>query len=122
MKTASIENCKKLYELTGWTGQTWWHVYKWDDNNYRTGEKTIETSDNIEYHDAHNHKICPAYDLEYLLEMSPKRTNDITETLLLGRNTDNTGWSVVYHDLVIIDKTPVDAVCGLLIKLCEERK
>lgn len=61
----------------------------------------------------------PAYDLDYLVCSTPLRNVDIRDTFMLGRNTDNTGWSAVYRDFVCIATEPADAVCQLLIKIYE---
>lgn len=64
--------------------------------------------------------ICPKYDLGYLMAKLPKRTEDIRDTVMLGRATDNRGWSVVYRDTVCIADTPEDAACELAIALFKQ--
>lgn len=103
MKTASYENCKRLHQVTGWEDTSDWFVATRETSSLMITERD-----------------CPKYDLDYLLNSTPIRsTQDITTTFMLGRNTDNTGWSAVYRDFVCIATEPADAVCQLLIKIYE---
>ena len=62
------ELCKEVYERTGWDDSGEWWCYEWDDNDYRTGEKSIETDSWIWYTSNGDKKIHPAYTSDYLLE------------------------------------------------------
>ena len=105
MKTASYENCQRLYELTGWEDVEDWFVYHGESKNF------IVTG-----------RACPKYDLDYLVCSTPLRNEDIRDTFMLGRKTDNDGWSAVYRDFVCLAEEPADAVCKLLIKIYERKK
>lgn len=122
MKTANLENCKKLYELTGW-----------EDANAIWAKYSLK-AEPVVLHVAFAHRdelmilsgqrefAIPAYDLDYLVMSTPIRGEDITTTFMLGRNTDNTGWCAVYKDFACIAEEPADAVCKLLIKIYEWKK
>lgn len=122
MKVASLKNSQRLHELTGWGDTS--HTYLKHSLQPRAqvyaipydepdGLKFLTLSGELEYR-------VPAYDLEYLTDRTPLRDNDITNTFMLGRTTNNDGWSAVYRDIVVIDRTAVDAVAGLLIKLYDK--
>lgn len=121
MKTANLENCRKLYELTGWwNSHLYWH-YGAKSAPLPISPGLMEWSTVEEPRTIHEgEQYIPAYDLNCLVESTPFRSNDdITHTFMLGRNTDNTGWSAVYKNWVCIAQEPEDAVCELLIKIYE---
>lgn len=66
MTVASLELCKKLYELSGWEdtyeNQSWWII------NGREVEPTVfDPTQRSDYTLSGNREVCPAYDLGYLL-------------------------------------------------------
>lgn len=107
---------KELYRLTGWRAdQMWIHYPKID----RRGGSAVhdwsyEKCVPITYRGMHTF-LSPAYDLGVLIRKLPERIGmSVETTALIGRSSNNEGWSVIYDDLVQIDKTPEDAVAKLL--------
>lgn len=106
---ASLDNCRELYELSGWEDCYWWY-------NSLKGENPIVATRRLS-----TKKLVwatiPAYDAGYLLRKLPERTDDIRDTVLLGRATDNKGWSAVYRDFCGLGTTPENALAKLCILL-----
>lgn len=129
MKVASLENCKRLYELSGWDNSMLWY-YQDYSQVLVLAAKLIHEGDFIP-----SHKICPAYDLGYLLRKLPAKIDDdrySDERGSLGLWPVGDKWSLGYTDyeglvtdetgetLDITSDTPEDAACLLAIKLFEE--
>ncbi len=112
MNTANLENCKKLYELSGWTeANNFWMLMVSGDWRIIPPDYPAEIEIN---------KACyPAYDLGYLLrKLQP-------ELEYLRPNTVQTGWVAKWVETnsekdLIFAYTPEDAACLLAIKLFEE--
>lgn len=102
MNVASLELSKELYDLSGW----------------KTG--SVHTDNPMESTYNEDNIIAYKYDLGYLLRRLPKRTQSIYDTVMLGRATDNNGWSIVYRDLCCIADTPEDVACKLAIELFKQ--
>jgi hypothetical protein len=112
MNVASLENCKKLYELSGWETGEWF---------------TFGAEDAISLDEFPD---IPKYDLGYLLRKLPKeiyagRFLHLTYPIDLwvaGYTTDVDGVVVgkVSFDNMQTADTPEDAVCLLAIKLFEQ--
>lgn len=124
MNTASLENCKKLYELSGWSipqlTWTWRHHLPHgksqlllmidkvaDDFRYRNQNPEIAKRF------AEENKFYPAYDLGYLL----RKVQSLKPTLgcINGRM-----WSISANYKRGTGDTPEDACALLAIKLIEE--
>lgn len=114
---ASKNLCQEFFELTAieppmlWAQSAYsggWHVVP--DKNY----KGVEFHDEPGAGDFYNY--APAYDLDFLFELLPLRTDNIRDTVMLGRATDNNGWSCVWRDIISLSDRPADAVIVLLIK------
>lgn len=103
MNVASLENCKKLYELSGWV-----------QPNYEPGYYK-ETSSS------------PWYELSYLLRALPKniQIDESTGWLTLAENEDNwqcgylMGGGYMEKQFNCLADTPEDATALLCIKLFE---
>lgn len=116
---AVLSICKELSEISGW-GDTYWNYSR--SSHYKDTEPehpfvlghrgSVETQELKERY--------PAYDLGYLLRKLPERTENIRDTVLLGRATDNKVWSIVYQDLCCIADTPENAAAELAIKLFKQ--
>lgn len=61
--------------------------------------------------------VCPLYTSDYLLERLPLRSKRIEDTAMLGRATNNNGWSIVYGDMAYLADTPLKALLKLVIAL-----
>lgn len=59
----------------------------------------------------------PLYTSDYLLERLPLRSKRIEDTAMLGRATNNNGWSIVYRDMAYLADTPLKALLKLIIAL-----
>lgn len=105
MNVASLENCKRLYELSGWV-------------------------DHLEANDDGLEPI-PEYSLGYLLRKLPLRVKDEYQGNLFGvrmKQTNGSGWIMWYGEIgkdtemyFTTANTPEDAACRLLINLIEEK-
>lgn len=105
---ANLKLCQQLWELSGWETSDWYDL----DPDGRPEEYLATTEDKID-----ENNYIPAYSLGYLLRKLPNRTERIQDTVLLGRATDNKGWSIVYRDMTKIANTPEDAAAKLAIEL-----
>lgn len=125
MNTASLENCKKLYELSGWEDDDL--DYSWIDYMVQGEvEWVLSHFNDIE---RRPHKTIPAYDLGYLLRRLPKvqaSTGSIYKHLLTLEYSYpiwNAGYPV-NNDFTVfsfgVADTPEDAACLLLILLIEQ--
>lgn len=128
MNTASLENCKKLYELSGWDNTYWWHK---DGTKFNRGMKPMQ----IVVPRSHelSVEICPAYDSGFLLRKLPSMLEDEDDkgsyyTLHLGKEGEKDYYANYWHfdnplvgiDILEPSSTPEDAACLLAIKLFEE--
>jgi len=116
MNIASLENCKRLYELTDWKADRWWH--KGSD---------VNGGDYVSHYDGDKHTkalvICPAYNLGFLVRMLKWASLALENEDLDG----NLYWVAVWH---LKDEngeypsaeanTPEDAYCKLAIQLIEQ--
>jgi hypothetical protein len=108
MNTANLENCKRLFELSGW-----------DEPSLRR-HSTPTVLGNMHY--------LPAYDSGYLIRQLPAfRFSDDGLAAHLNICTDQKEWVASYayntDDLdehITFADTPEDALCLLAIKLFEE--
>lgn len=103
MDTELFDLCKAVYEKTGWMKYFDWHFNE-DGQIKRTIEGAVFTG-------------VPLYTSDYLLEKLPMRTSRIEDTAMLGRATDNNGWSVVYRDNAYLADTPLKALLKLTLAL-----
>lgn len=105
--TASLENCKRLYELSGWN----------DSSLKGTGDYMASA--------AQANQEIPAYTAGYLLDKLAPLAKEVGRLSLEYCNTDDGWmWYIGYNDLA--DNTPsithpdkTDAACLLTIKLFE---
>jgi hypothetical protein len=108
MNTASLELCKELYELSGW-----------DNGWYSYWGRGIVARDSTEQ------RICPAYDLGYLLRKLPQNTW-VGYVDTSGRRdyaqAKTYAWNEQGNDIIKVTQcsadTPEDAACKLAIELC----
>lgn len=119
MNTASLENCKKLYELSGWDDTYWIWSYSrvGEEVSLHVRDTDLELSD---YQEAY-----PAYDAGYLLRKLQPVTKDHGRLFVTTRDKGDwtAGFSGTYdrwHDDKGFGDIPEDAVCLLAIKLFEE--
>jgi hypothetical protein len=94
-----FELCKEVEKRTGW-GQY--------------GDEGLHYFD--------SRPVVPLYTSDYLLQKLPKRTERIEDTAMLGRATNNNGWSVVYRDVVCLAETPLKALLKLVIALADAKE
>lgn len=110
MNVASLENCKRLYELSGWDDDSLWF--------YCHGHAMQST----EFDTADFHQHYPAYDAGYLLRKLPHQIDGIYDLGLypgkkyLALYVEPDGLS--QYDQV--EDTPENALCKLAIKLIEK--
>lgn len=100
MNVASLDNCKRLYDVSKW-GET---ATYWNILNDNPTLKLNPSFDNPSY---------PAYDLGYLIRKLPIQTR-----LYQTRK----GWTIGRYGFrsISTEKTPEDAACLLAILLFEE--
>lgn len=104
MTTASLENCKELYEVSGWLVP------------------------NMENHSqAKDHRVVPAYDLGYLLRKLPQEATSKKRGgyhyLYLHHGKQD--WYAYYGEIDTTEfmasgDTPEDAACKLAIELFKQ--
>lgn len=114
IEAASKNLCEDFFQATGIEPPVLWGY------NIRNGEwevvpRSFTSSDN--YND-----FSPAYDLDFLITLTPLRIKGIKDTFMLGRNDDNTGWSAVWRDIVSHADKPADAVIVLLTKAAQREQ
>lgn len=109
MNTASLENCKKLYELSGWEDTEFWY------SSYMNVDSSITYDGSVRaFKDRVRDEDLPAYDLGFLLRGLP---SDQTITLQHIGET----WKCIRYTGEYADAdTPEDAACLLLILLIEQ--
>ena len=121
--TATLDNSKRLYELTGWGEKyrmDWWI----DDGVWGV---TMQS----DYEGGNEVWQAPAYDSDYLLEKLPTKIKYDDENYFLvlwpSRFAEPELWFAAYTDANYVDipflantDTPADALCLLAIKLKEE--
>lgn len=114
---ASLENCKRLYELSGWEG-CWLTHAEW-----RNGEYVIT---DLEQAIASGYdQKTPAYDAGYLLRKLPKRVESQYPDCQLVLYPLDSRWISGYEagqDIHYLssDDTPEDALTLLAIQLFEQ--
>lgn len=59
---------------------------------------------------------------DFLINQLPLRDGDIRNTAMIGRTTNNNGWSVVWQDIVSIEPIVDDAIAKLLIKAIRQQR
>lgn len=116
MTTTSLELSKRLYEVSGWepNDKFWFKIDGKDEvhcgHEFTIGKELVD----FEYSLA---RICPAYDLGYLLRQLPpySRVQTMKGDVPYGVSYDN-GIS----ERGVNADTPEDAAAELCIKLIEE--
>ena len=111
MKTASLELCEKLYELSGWKDT----VMEWGEHGLQFVEGINNTANGF----------IPAYDLGYLLRKLPAMHPDTKAPLVLAQFPYTKQWGCDYafnigFDNAKIADTPEDAACKLAIELFKQ--
>lgn len=101
MNVASLELCKELYELSGWS------------DPYKYGDR-------VEHY--HPYEV-PAYDLGFLLRKLPNEITHHLDRFHLIRGEDN--WYAKYecfktNDIFTLANTPEDAAARLCIELIKQ--
>lgn len=121
MNVANLENCKRLYELSGWGEDCefhWLHREIFDRIPRQSDLKDGVTEEDY----------APAYSAGYLLRKLPaqfgKRGSNSAECLRLAKGKNKYLAGYIGVDLVwgfpCEADTPEDALCLLAIKLFEE--
>jgi hypothetical protein len=108
MQVASLELCKELYELSGWEpdDKFWFSID--GKHSVHCGHEFKKELIEFKYSLA---RICPAYDLGYLLRKLPP-------IIQLGRSEYyNCSWTNGNDSHVFVADTPENAVCKLAIEL-----
>lgn len=114
---ANLENCKKLYGLSGWRDTAFLFTSKANGElwvpSYHTYIVDIKSK-------------IPAYDLGYLLKKLPAikpNTKSYLGIKAYGGAWADGGWIAAYgnSDQTVHADTPEDALCLLAIKLFEEK-
>jgi len=121
MHVASLENCKALYEVSGWKTED----FEWYQHN------TTDTP-NLTYvpggSDLYGEPVWPAYDLSYLLRKLPVKVVNSYSYLHLSPGAYG-DWNTFYINEQIDDAqpiivesadTPEDAACKLAIELFKQ--
>lgn len=111
MDTELFDLCKEVYKRTGWGGTQIGIAEFFKDKPFvNTVHNLIRDGYSVE-------DVTPLYTSDYLLEKLPKRSELIEHTAMLGRGTNNVGWSIVYKDFVCLADTPAKALLKLIIAL-----
>ena len=113
--TASLENSKRLYGLSGWDDMPRKTSYDWHNmvnDEWELLEKTFFSSDAAKGRHLAE-KLYPAYDAGYLLRKLPGTELYDATNCWQAENTSLQNWRTVQD-------TPEDALCLLAIKLFEE--
>lgn len=117
MNVANLENCKKLYELSGWDDTS--HVKR----RYATDDGMVAYRLDPRFRVAWVEKdYVPAYDLGYLLRKLPVQVDyeDNRGVLLMSYVIPDSKWRAALGNISRYADTPEDAACLLAIKLFEE--
>ena len=120
MNVASLENCKKLFELSGWKDTS---LKSWEHDNHP--EENMGDFVGQDGSTSSISWVCPAYDAGFLLRRLPNYidTEDEAYELQLWHAYDDC-WTSSYKlsdpELTIHSDTPEDALALLAIKLFEE--
>lgn len=108
--TASLENCKRLHELSGWGAERQHYIiHEYTDHTKRSEPTGV-----------------PAYDAGYLLRKLPTNSAEAENNAQFRMTVEYTprGWKAFYHFgkpmMHEYADTPEDALCLLAIKLFEE--
>lgn len=131
MNVASLELCKELYELSRWEpdDRFWFDID--GKHSVHCGHEFIVGKEITEFK-GFLARICPAYDLGYLLRKLPKYLRHAQDDLrfeLMPQGYTKKGlsrWCAVYAnirgDIVFLEvaDTPEDAACKLVIELIKE--
>ncbi len=131
MQTASLELCRTLSELSGWTDtdKSWFLGSKYSSTEPDWNAGNTDTEDGNGYF-----KQFPAYDLGYLLRELPNtesRQHDSTEdlySLMITWETEISKWKAGYKHNTdnywqlhkAVADTPEDAACKLAIELFKQ--
>lgn len=117
MNVASLERCKELYELSGWTDleiRDSWFLNLGDKGGKNFVAPSVVTQN----------WICPAYNLGYLLRKLPESVDSIYGLLLYP--TSGGQWFAGYYEPDGLEQyevhadTPEDAACKLLVELIKQ--
>lgn len=103
MQVASLELCKTLFELSGWSEPV--NAYWYADGLYNEYQTAPETE-----------LVSPAYDLGYMLRKLPQ-PRSLTETYLDPRTL---GWKASCREFDGLAETPEDAAAKLCIALFKQ--
>lgn len=120
------ELCAKLYLKYGWDSAIpgWWAKSAYSGQWTTVPSKTYKAQ---EFHDEPGagdfYDHMPAYDLEFLIDKLPLRSDHTIEANpLVGRDVHNTGWAIIYMDIVCRDRYARNAVAKLLLELPDSVK
>ena len=128
MNTASLENSKRLYELSGWNTENHWYIPEPKTN---TPPYPVDKPYDPSIHGSIGNRV-PAYDAGYLLRRLPNVIQDPHDKIfrhfqmwMNGDGSIHAGCVEPYaHDDRVayaqVADTPEDALCLLAIKLFEE--
>lgn len=121
--TASLENCKRLYELSGWDDtRDYYHSLISHDTKRWSEYKLQDYKPDNDF----GMRVVPAYDAGYLLRKLPTNSAEAENNAQFRMTVEYTprGWKAFYHFgkpmMHEYADTPEDALCLLAIKLFEE--
>lgn len=123
MNVASLENCKRLYELSGWSCEkAYWPPQYTSSHDYVVGTPDDEVDEKI------LDSLTPAYDLGYLFRKLPQESKIDKGHFQYGgdvRYHAKYSWNTELpnrkrHYATESADTPEDAACLLAVKLFEE--
>lgn len=117
---ASLENCKRLYELSGWGGEDRWFLTNISDPEHVIGTATPRIFKSDKDHENGYRTETPAYSAGYLLRKLPEEAYDTELGLAIFRTEGRPKWEAGYDNEFVNADTPEDALCLLAIKLFEE--
>ena len=101
MNVASLELCKELYELSGWSDTDYTYYANAGQHSGTMMHRSLvfDKPENL-----------PAYDAGCLLSKLPRG-------LIVRSNTDEADWVASYMQSVHYANTPEDALCKIAIEL-----
>lgn len=132
-QVTNLELSQKLGQLGVKQESLFYWCYEWDDNNIRTGEKSIEFDTWIEHFEAEKNIIASAFNVSELGEMLPEIVGHFGKNLGgITINKYNGGWTTWYcaakdrqslfgPTLTFLEDNMADSMAKMLIYLIENK-